>query len=75
MNKVKAIYTYGSHYVAEFSYMENVVASFFEVRDNNDRLALFGIGCIPLTNNIVYSPNLLILTYAETDSPKINSKK
>lgn len=55
--------------------MEDIVGSFCEVRDNDDNLAIFSIGCLPNLGNIVYSPNFIILTYAETDSPKVIIKK
>lgn len=41
--------------------MEDVQASFFEVRDDEDRLVIFMIGAIVGIGNIVLSPNLVNL--------------
>jgi hypothetical protein len=61
-------------YVAEFSQLEDVLCFFCEVVDLEDNLAVFAIACLPNLGNIIYSPNMLILTYVKVDSPKLMKK-
>jgi hypothetical protein len=75
IGEVKAIYTYDEHYVVEFSQIEDILCSFCEVMDSEEKLAIFGIGCIPNFGNIIYSPSILILTYLQIESPKQIQKK
>jgi hypothetical protein len=75
VEEVKAIYTYELQYVVEFSQIKDVICEFCEIRNNDDKLAIFGIACIPTLGNIIYSPSMLILTYVKSESPKAITKK
>lgn len=74
LGKIKAIYTYGQSYVVEYTHLEDFISSFCEVRDANDRLAIFGVGCIVSLGQSLCSPDLLYLNCGKADMSKVSKK-
>lgn len=73
IGKVKAIYNMGANYIIEFGHCEDIMASFCELRDKRDYLAIFSIGCLMGLGSTFCSPDYLLLNRQPEATSKIKA--